>query len=64
MLGVGLHSYGFTDAAFVALVGFAASQLVMIGIANLPLASWRSNRSRTDSTGTLPRGQAAPACSP
>ncbi|HTO03057.1 MAG TPA: cytochrome c biogenesis protein CcsA, partial [Opitutus sp.] len=37
MLGVGLHSYGFTDAAFVALSGFVASQLLLIGIANLPL---------------------------
>ena len=42
MLGVGLHSYGFTDAAFVALISFAISQVVMIGIANIPLEKWRS----------------------
>ena len=42
MLGVGLHSYGFTDAAFVALVGFVASQLAFIAVANLPLRLWRS----------------------
>ncbi len=44
MLGVGLHSYGFTDAAFVALTGFVASQLLIIAIANVPLAKWRSFR--------------------
>ena len=44
MLGVGLHSYGFTDAAFLALSGFVASQLVLIGIANIPLEKWRSFR--------------------
>ncbi|MBI5768571.1 MAG: cytochrome c biogenesis protein CcsA [Verrucomicrobia bacterium] len=42
MLGVGLHSYGFTDAAFVALSGFVLSQLAFIALANLPLAKWRS----------------------
>jgi ABC-type transport system involved in cytochrome c biogenesis permease subunit len=42
MLGVGLHSYGFMDAAFWWLVGFAASQLALIGVAALPVASWRS----------------------
>jgi hypothetical protein len=44
MLGVGLHSYGFMDAAFWWLVAFVASQLVIIGIANLPLEKWRSFR--------------------
>jgi ABC-type transport system involved in cytochrome c biogenesis permease subunit len=47
MLGVGLHSYGFTDAAFVALSIFVASQLALIGIASLPLAKWRSFRGAT-----------------
>jgi hypothetical protein len=42
MLGVGLHSYGFTDAAFVALSGSAAAQLVIIGIGCIPLSKWRS----------------------
>jgi ABC-type transport system involved in cytochrome c biogenesis permease subunit len=46
MLGVGLHSYGFTDAAFVALTGFAISQVVLIAIANIPLHKWRSFRQR------------------
>jgi ABC-type transport system involved in cytochrome c biogenesis permease subunit len=44
MLGVGLHSYGFTDAAFWALWAFVISQVAMIAIANLPLAQWRSFR--------------------
>ncbi len=42
MLGVGLHSYGFTESAFFWLVLFVTSQLVAIAIANLPLAKWRS----------------------
>ncbi|HYP17013.1 MAG TPA: cytochrome c biogenesis protein CcsA, partial [Opitutus sp.] len=44
MLGVGLHSYGFTDAAFVALSAFVLSQLVIIAVANIPLSKWRSFR--------------------
>ena len=44
MLGVGLHSYGFTDAAFWALSLFVLSQLAMIGLANVPLDKWRSFR--------------------
>ncbi|MBI4622304.1 MAG: cytochrome c biogenesis protein CcsA [Verrucomicrobia bacterium] len=44
MLGVGLHSYGFTDAAFWALIIFVASQLAIIGLAAVPLARWRSFR--------------------
>jgi hypothetical protein len=48
MLGVGLHSYGFTDAAFVALTAFAISQVVFIGIANLPLGMWRSFKHRSN----------------
>ena len=42
MLGVGLHSYGFTDAAFIALTSFAISQLVLIAITFVPQAKWRS----------------------
>ena len=36
MLGVGLHSYGFTDAAFLWLFLFIGSQLVLIGMCLLP----------------------------
>jgi len=42
MLGVGLHSYGFMDAAFWWLIAFVASQLAVVAIACLPLHRWRS----------------------
>jgi ABC-type transport system involved in cytochrome c biogenesis permease subunit len=42
MLGVGLHSYGFMDAAFKWLMLFNASQMVLIAMALLPLKYWRS----------------------
>ncbi len=45
MLGIGLHSYGFMDAAFYWLISFAVSQLAFIALANLPLDKWRSFRS-------------------
>jgi ABC-type transport system involved in cytochrome c biogenesis permease subunit len=44
MLGIGLHSYGFTEAAFWWLSAFIATQLALIALANLPLAKWRSFR--------------------
>ena len=42
MLGVGLHSYGFMDQAFVALVLFVLSQLALIAVAYVPAQKWRS----------------------
>jgi hypothetical protein len=33
MLGIGLHSYGFTDAAFLWLSSFIATQLAIILLA-------------------------------
>jgi len=47
MLGIGLHSYGFTDAAFNWLVLFVLSQLAFIGLGLLPVKLWRSFRART-----------------
>jgi len=44
MLGVGLHSYGFMDAAFYWLIAFVASQLLLITLALIPLEKWRSFR--------------------
>jgi cytochrome c-type biogenesis protein CcsB len=44
MLGIGLHSYGFMDAAFMWLLAFVASQLALIGLGLLPLNLWRSFR--------------------
>ncbi len=45
MLGVGLHSYGFTDSGFVSMVGFVLFNLLLICIGSLPEEMWRSFRS-------------------
>jgi ABC-type transport system involved in cytochrome c biogenesis permease subunit len=44
MLGVGLHSYGFMEAAFPWLCGFIVSQFALMAVAAMPLARWRSFR--------------------
>jgi cytochrome c-type biogenesis protein CcsB len=45
MLGIGLHSYGFMDAAFKWLIGFMISQVVIIALGSLiRLEHWRSFR--------------------
>ncbi len=46
MLGVGLHSYGFMDAAFWWLVAFVISQVAIILVAAVPMAKWRSALAR------------------
>jgi ABC-type transport system involved in cytochrome c biogenesis permease subunit len=51
MLGIGLHSYGFTEAAFKWLVLFVVSQLALIGLGLLPLKMWKSFGSRNARTG-------------
>jgi len=56
MLGIGLHSYGFMDAAFKWLMAFVVSQVLIIGLGLLPKHLWRSFRS----TAPEPAG-AAPA---
>ena len=43
-LGVGLHSYGFTEGVLVALGLFILSQLIVIGIGLIPLRYWLSSR--------------------
>lgn len=48
MLGIGLHSYGFTEAAFKWLVLFVASQLAFIALGLLPLRMWKSFSGRAD----------------
>ncbi|MDP2138210.1 MAG: cytochrome c biogenesis protein CcsA [Candidatus Didemnitutus sp.] len=50
MLGVGLHSYGFMDSAFYALVAFVGSQLAIMGVALIPTESWASFRRRPKAT--------------
>ncbi len=42
MLGIGLHSYGFTDAAFKWLMLFVGSQVMFIVLGLLPLKMWKS----------------------
>ncbi len=42
MLGVGLHSYGFTDKAFVGLAGFVGLNLLVIWLGTIPEEHWRS----------------------
>ena len=37
MLGIGLHSYGFTDSGFVWLIAFVASQLLIMVLGCLPI---------------------------
>ena len=47
MLGIGLHSYGFTEAAFKWLVLFVVSQLGFIALGLLPTRMWKSFNART-----------------
>ncbi|RPJ87297.1 MAG: cytochrome C biogenesis protein [Acidobacteria bacterium] len=55
MLGIGLHSYGFMDAAFKWLMLFVVTQLVIVGLGLVPLRYWLSFRA---SVGIPKRGQA------
>lgn len=62
MLGIGLHSYGFTEAAFKYLSLFVASQLCIIGIGLLPLRMWKSFAAKSgDHPLSSARGTPAPA---
>ena len=61
MLGIGLHSYGFTDAAFRWLVGFVGSQLIIIAIGLLPLHLWTSFRTTEESPAPPSGGATVPA---
>ena len=56
MLGVGLHSYGFMDAAAGWLKLFIGSQVVLIAFGMLPRVLWRSFRDE----GTPPAQPKAP----
>ncbi len=61
MLGVGLHSYGFMDSAFWWLIGFVASQLLVILAAAVPTENWRSFRTAAPVSGRGQRGTLAAA---
>ena len=58
MLGIGLHSYGFMDAAFKWLMFFVGSQAVIIGLGLLPLSLWRSFRVVRPSSAGVPGAKA------
>jgi ABC-type transport system involved in cytochrome c biogenesis permease subunit len=61
MLGIGLHSYGFMSGAFMWLMLFVGSQLLLIAIGSLPLSMWRSFRaSRPPSDSQPPTADAKP----
>jgi ABC-type transport system involved in cytochrome c biogenesis permease subunit len=58
MLGVGLHSYGFTDSAAFWLIVFGSSQLAVMMLGALPLEKWRSRRALfTASSPSLQRAE-------
>ena len=44
MLGIGLHSYGFTDQAFKWLMAFVGSQVALVFLGLLPKHLWQSFR--------------------
>jgi hypothetical protein len=41
MLGVGLHSYGFTEKQFIPLAAFIGAQLVLMVFALVPARFWK-----------------------
>ncbi len=57
LLGVGLHSYGFTQAGVNWLIGFVAFFLLIVALGALPLERWRSFRRET-AAGVAKRGVA------
>ena len=61
MLGIGLHSYGFMDAAFKWLMLFIGSQVAVIALGLLPLHWWRSYRGRVPAPS---KAGAGPSASP
>jgi ABC-type transport system involved in cytochrome c biogenesis permease subunit len=61
MLGIGLHSYGFMDAAFKWLMIFVGSQAAIIALGLVPLEYWRSFRDKKGNGSTTARETAQPA---
>lgn len=56
MLGIGLHSYGFMDAAFKWLSLFIGSQIVIMALGMVPLEHWMSFRDKLAKGGSSSRG--------
>ncbi len=64
MLGIGLHSYGFMEAAFWWLIAFVLSQLGLIVIGCLPLRMWKSFRDQAPPSSPDVGGRQAGAPAP
>jgi cytochrome c biogenesis factor len=54
MLGIGLHSYGFMDAAVPWLVSFDLLQVALIGIGLIPMRYWQSFQAASNARGFQP----------
>jgi ABC-type transport system involved in cytochrome c biogenesis permease subunit len=52
-LGIGLHSYGFTQGVLLALGAFVLSQIMLIIVGLLPLKHWWSVNSESSGISTL-----------
>lgn len=59
LLGVGLHNYGFMSGAMWGILGFDASQFVIIGLGLIPTRYWISYRSAAPGSGA-PKPQLDP----
>ncbi len=56
MLGIGLHSYGFMDAAFNWLMMFIGTQVTIIILGLLPLTLWMSFKPKSQPAPVIPPG--------
>lgn len=61
MLGIGLHSYGFTDAAFKWLMLFVSSQVTLLALGMLPKQMWQSFRGTANKDEGAAKGRGAKA---
>ncbi len=64
MLGIGLHSYGFMDSAFVWLMLFVSSQLALIALGLLPSRYWQSFRGKLPPSGPSNSPKSTPELKP
>ena len=64
LLGIGLHSYGFTDSGFSWLMLFVGTQLAIISLGLLPLSVWRSFRNQPVVSGPSPPSGSKPGGRP
>ena len=54
MLGIGLHSYGFTDQAFKWLLVTVGLHLLLVGLGLLPKHMWKSARTQNTASEKSP----------